>query len=323
MLVGRHADSFRDLAAQVDGLTVRGEPLPRAVSYGVTQAVLDAVARARGVTMAEVVRDEYATGIDLRPIGVFAQCGDDPYNNVDKMVLLSADALPHGLINDVASKVGPDGTLLADYVRWVRDRVLALRTDPLYLPVLHFDVYGTLGIAFGGDLEALATFVVRLGTLAEPLTLRIEHPIDAGSRPAQIAAMASLRALVAQRGGGVGLAVDEWCNTREDIEAFVAAGAADVVHVKVPDLGGLQHTVESLLLVRRAGLLAYCGGSASETERSAQITAHVAMACGADQILAKPGMGVDEGMMIVGNEMARVCALAEARGAGGSPTEVD
>ena len=37
------------------------------------------------------------------------------------------------------------------------------------------------------------------------------------------------------------------------------------------------------------------------------------MACGAAQVLAKPGMGVDEGMMIVGNEMARVAALVAAR----------
>lgn len=37
------------------------------------------------------------------------------------------------------------------------------------------------------------------------------------------------------------------------------------------------------------------------------------MACGASQVLAKPGMGVDEGMMIVGNEMARTAALVRAR----------
>jgi methylaspartate ammonia-lyase len=37
------------------------------------------------------------------------------------------------------------------------------------------------------------------------------------------------------------------------------------------------------------------------------------MACGADQVLAKPGMGVDEGLMIVGNEMARAAALARTR----------
>ncbi|HEY6785989.1 MAG TPA: hypothetical protein VI365_01635 [Trebonia sp.] len=44
-----------------------------------------------------------------------------------------------------------------------------------------------------------------------------------------------------------------------------------------------------------------------------RITAHVAMACQATQVLAKPGMGVDEGLMIVGNEMARTAALVRAR----------
>jgi methylaspartate ammonia-lyase len=39
------------------------------------------------------------------------------------------------------------------------------------------------------------------------------------------------------------------------------------------------------------------------------------MACDAIQVLAKPGMGVDEGLMIVGNEMARTAALVSARSA--------
>ena len=37
------------------------------------------------------------------------------------------------------------------------------------------------------------------------------------------------------------------------------------------------------------------------------------MACEATQVLAKPGMGVDEGLMIVANEMARTAALVRAR----------
>jgi methylaspartate ammonia-lyase len=37
------------------------------------------------------------------------------------------------------------------------------------------------------------------------------------------------------------------------------------------------------------------------------------MACGADQVLAKPGMGVDEGIMIVRNEMARTRDLVRWR----------
>jgi methylaspartate ammonia-lyase len=111
----------------------------------------------------------------------------------------------------------------------------------------------------------------------------------------------------------VRIAVDEWCNSLADIELFVAERAADVIHVKTPDLGGVNNVVEALLLVRRAGLAAYCGGTCNETDRSAQVTTHIAMACGAAQILAKPGMGVDEGMMVVGNGMARVNALLRTR----------
>jgi methylaspartate ammonia-lyase len=39
------------------------------------------------------------------------------------------------------------------------------------------------------------------------------------------------------------------------------------------------------------------------------------MACGVRQVLAKPGMGVDEGLMLVGNEMERTAVLARTRGA--------
>jgi methylaspartate ammonia-lyase len=94
------------------------------------------------------------------------------------------------------------------------------------------------------------------------------------------------------------------------MRVVAAAGAA---HVKTPDLGSIGKTAEALLLARDAGIEAYCGGTCNETDRSAQVTAHVPMACQATQVLAKPGMGVDEGLMIVGNEMARAAALVRAR----------
>ena len=54
------------------------------------------------------------------------------------------------------------------------------------------------------------------------------------------------------------------------------------------------------------------GGSCSETGGTAFI-ARLAMATHADQILAKlPGMGVDEGLWIVTNEMARTLRLDSA-----------
>jgi methylaspartate ammonia-lyase len=313
LLRGVELTDFRALASRVDRLTVDGSRLHTAIRYGVTQALLDAVARTRGVTMAEVVRDEYGTGVLIAPVPMFVQTGDDRYDNVDKMVLKQADVLPHGLINHIETKLGHDGELLAEYVAWVRDRIARLRADPAYAPVLHFDVYGTIGAAFDGDVGKVADYLARLGDIAEPFRLRVEHVIDGGSREAQVALSANLRHALRERGADVQIVVDEWCNTLEDIEYFVAAGAADVIHVKTPDLGGVNNTIEALLLVTRSGLAAYCGGTCNETDRSAQVSAHIAMACGAAQVLAKPGMGVDEGLMIVGNEMARVAALVAAR----------
>jgi len=311
-LIGTELADFPSLAARLEELTDAGRPLHTAVRYGVSQALLDAVARARGVTMAEVVRDDYATGLPIEPVPMFVQSGDDRYTTVDRMVLKGADVLPHGLVNNMA-KVGPDGTVLVEYVTWVRNRVLALRADPAYRPVLHFDVYGTVGAAFDGDVERVADHLARLADAAAPFPLRVEQPLDGGSRDGHVTVSLALREALRRRGAPVEIVVDEWCNTLEDVILFVEAGAADVVHVKTPDLGGIGNTVEALLLVARGGLGAYCGGTCNETDRSAQVSAHVAMACGAVQVLAKPGMGVDEGLMIVGNEMARVAALVAAR----------
>lgn len=314
LLRGADITDFRRTATTVDSVRIGGRLLHSAIRYGVTQAVLDAVARSRGLTMAEVVRDEYEIGWDIAPVPVFAQSGDDRYGNVDKMVLREADVLPHGLINHVGSKVGGRGEIFADYVRWVRDRILTLRTRAGYEPMLYFDVYGTIGEAFGGDVERIADYLVSLSELARPFRLGLEQVIDAGSRDAQVKVYAELRSALGSRGSSVRVGIDEWCNSLADIELFVAHEAADVIHVKTPDLGGVNNVVEALLHVRRNGLAAYCGGSCTETERSAQVTTHLAMACGAAQVLAKPGMGVDEGMMIVGNEMARVRALVDSRG---------
>ncbi len=312
-LSGRTVDEFRPLADEVDRMTIGGHPLLTAVRYGVSQALLHAAALSAGITMAELVQREYDTGVALARVPVYAQTGDERRVNVDKMILKEVDVLPHGLINEVDTKLGRDGGVLLDYVSWLRERIISVRRHEGYVPRLHIDTYGTIGIAFGGDIPAIAQYLAALAAAADPFRLRIEHPIDAGSRDGQVAALSALRRDLADRGIDVELVVDEWCNTLDDIDVFVAARAAEVVHVKMPDLGGVSNTIEALLTVRRNGLAAYCGGSCNETDVSARVSAHIAMACGADQILAKPGMGVDEGLMIVTNEMIRTLALVRSR----------
>ncbi len=315
-LVGREADSFKNLSEMVEAITVNGNRLHTAIRYGVTQAILDAVARATGRMMCEVVADEYGCTVTDQPLNIFTQSGDDRYSNADKMIIKGAQVLPHALINNVKTKLGEHGELLAEYVGWLRDRVLKLRRDESYNPIFHIDVYGTIGAAFGNDnYKGMADYIAELEKIAAPFHLRIEGPMDVEDREKQMLALKALTAELDARGINVEIVADEWCNTLEDIKYFADNKAGHMVQIKTPDLGGINNTVEAVLYCKRLGIGAYQGGTCNETDRSAQVCVQCAMATRPDQILAKPGMGVDEGYMIVYNEMQRILALRKAKAA--------
>ena len=314
-LVGKEADDFRGLAAMMEAIQVDGKRLHTAIRYGVSQAILDAVAKATGRMMCEVVADEYGCSVSEKPIAIFTQSGDDRYNNADKMIIKGADVLPHALINNVKDKLGVNGEKLAEYVAWLRDRILGMRLDENYMPVMHIDVYGTIGGAFGNhNYTKMADYIMELEQIAKPFHLRIEGPMDCDcDRETQLEALAALTKELDDRGSTVELVADEWCNTLEDIKLFADHKAGHMVQIKTPDLGGVNNTIEAVLYCKEKGIGAYQGGTCNETDRSAQVCVHCAMATQPVQILAKPGMGVDEGYMIVNNEMQRILALRAAK----------
>ena len=313
ILTGREITTFREMGALLESMEVDGKRLHTAIRYGVSQAILDAVAKSRHKMMCEIVAEEYGTSISDSMIPIFTQSGDNRYENTDKMIIKGAQTLPHGLINNVASKLGERGELLEEYIRWLRDRIIALRPVPDYYPTLHLDVYGTIGMVFGMEAPAIVDYLARLESAAHPFKLRIEGPVDMEERERQMLALRDLTRLMDERGVGVEIVADEWCNTLEDIKYFADNRAGHMVQIKTPDLGGIGNIVEAVLYCKERGIGAYQGGTCNETDRSAQVCVHLAMATKPVQILAKPGMGVDEGYMIVYNEMQRILALARAK----------
>lgn len=313
-LVGKEADNFRALCEMMETITVDGKRLHTAIRYGVSQAILDAVAKATKRLMCEVVADEYGCTVSETPIPIFTQSGDDRYLNADKMIIKGAPVLPHALINNVHDKLGEHGEKLLEYVKWLRDRILTKRTDESYNPVFHLDLYGTIGAAFGDfNFSAMADYIAKVEQAAKPFHVRIEGPMDCDSdRETQIKALSGLTAELDRRGIDVELVADEWCNTLEDIRLFADNKAGHMIQIKTPDLGGINNTIEAVLYCKEKGVGAYQGGTCNETDRSAQVCVHCAMATQPVQILAKPGMGVDEGFMIAYNEMSRIIAVRKA-----------
>lgn len=313
LLTGKKISTFRAMAEEIDQLYINGEKIHASIRYGITQALLDAVAKQRKLTMAEVIRDEYRISLDFRKIKIFSQSGDNRYEHVDKMILRKVDVLPHGLINNVEEKLGRQGELLRDYVSWLRDRILKLRMTDDYSPIIHLDVYGTIGMAFNHNQDEIIDYLGELAKIAAPFQLRIEGPIDLEDREKQWKTLKGLKEGLKKRKTSIQIVADEWCNTLEDIKLFADESAVDIIQIKAPDLGGINNTIEAILYCKQRNIGAYCGGSCNETEISAKVSAHISVACGADQCLAKPGMGVDEGYMIMNNEMNRILSIVDAK----------
>ncbi|MBC7259059.1 MAG: methylaspartate ammonia-lyase [Chloroflexi bacterium] len=307
LLTGRFARAEGAESPGVERVMVT-RSLHTAVRYGVSQALLGAAALARGLTMAEVIADEWGLPAPSEPVPIHAQSGGDRYANVDKMIARRVASLPHALVDDIPEQLGSDGSKLVQYARWVKERIQALAGAD-YRPTIHLDVHGTLGQIFDNNLGKVLGALYALESAVKPYPLRVECPVMLASREAQIDAMRTLRDYVRARGLQVQLVADEWANTLDDIRAFVDAQAADMIQIKMPDLGSVHNAVDAVLACKQGGVGAFLGGSCAETDLSARMSVHVALATRPDILMAKPGMGVDEAVMLTQNEMGR--ALAE------------
>jgi len=281
---------FRTNARQFDQHRHRGKPLHTAVRYGLTQALLHATALSQKKTMAEIIAAEYGTTIATAPIPILASGHKDDPLQLDRTILKRVDLLPHASFTIVKDHVGLEGEKLLAFATAVAKRIREIG-EADYKPRIHLDVYGTLGELFAMKMEPLSDYLGRLAQAAQPYGLLVESPIIAKTQEEQIANFKMLRGLLKEKGISVGLIADEWCNTLEDIRLFADVGATDYVQIKTPDLGG----------------------TANETDHSARICTHIGLACSPDFMLSKPGLGVDEALMIQTNEMARTLAILAAR----------
>jgi methylaspartate ammonia-lyase len=307
----RDAQREQKKATPTERITVERR-LHTAIRYGVSQALLKAVALAHGVTMAEVIAEEWGLPLPDVPVPIHAQCGADRYAGADKMIARRVASLPHTLVDNIPQQLGEDAVVLTRYARWLKARIQELGGQG-YCPTIHLDVHGALGQIFDNELGHVLGQLYALEQAVQPYPLRVECPVLMESREAQIETMKTLREYVRFRKMNVQLVADEWANTLDDIRAFVDAQAADMIQIKMPDLGSVHNSVEAVLACKSGSVGAFLGGSCAETDLSARVSVHVALATQPDIIMAKPGMGVDEAASLVQNEMARTLAWIRER----------
>ena len=300
---------FRSLAAELDAMKIAGERLHMALRYGVSHVLLQAVAAARGVTMTEVIASEYGLPLIAKPAPLLGSCGGSWHENADKAILRRLPYFPQTAMVRLEQL-----DALLEYAGWIANRLRAI-APPDYKPTLHYDLHGLLVQRTGLDIDRAVDWLRRIEEASAPHPVLFEDPLDAGEREAQVATNRRLREALRRAGSNIKLIADEWCNTREDVEHFVRSECCDLIQIKMPDLGGVDNTIEASLECHRGNVGVYLGGSCNETDISARVAAHVALAVRPTEFLAKPGLGVDEGVMIVTNEMARAIRAYAPRAA--------
>lgn len=308
LLVGRELGTFRELAEEFENITFEsGIRLHTALRYGLSQAFLNGVALSRGLTMAEVIAEEWGLEPPSMYIPLNLQAGHDWYIGVDKIILLRGPIIHTGsLLNMDMFK------MQVGYLSWLRQRIIEF-SDPHYRPTIHFDCYGHLGLAFNHDLEKILTYMAQLERLAEPFNLMIEDPVNMGEKSRQIEMMSELRHRLRTSGLHTVLVADELCPKFEDHKDFASSGAADYHQIKVPDLGGIHNAIETVLHLKKTGVGTYLGGSLAQTIPSARVSVHIGMATRPDQMLACAGLGVNESYSMAFNEMELVLALVRSK----------
>jgi methylaspartate ammonia-lyase len=226
------------------------------------------------------------------------------------MIARRVASLPHALVDDIPGQIGKEGAEMTRYLRWLSQRIGSLGGSD-YQPAIHLDLLGALGTFYDNNAGRITEQLRAWERAAQPYRLRIESPVLRENRRAQIRAMKTLREYISSRKMTVELVADEWANTIDDVLAFIDAGAADMIHIKMPNLGSIHNSIEAVLACRGAGVGALLGGSYAETEIAARASVHVALATRPDLIMAKPGVGTDEAISLVQNEMARTLACIQ------------
>ena len=302
-IVGQPVESFRTTAGALAEL-----PTGPAVACGVSQALLHAAPLATGRTAAELIAEAYDTGVALCPVAIIAQTAEEP--------LRRGRDDPQGRRRPTPWPAQPRvgarrqrRAVAGRLRRWVSERVRALRPYPDHRPVLHFHTYGAPGAVFRAP-ASLASYLARLAEAATCFACASSTRSTPAIAPRQIATPAGVAGRVApdrrgRRGRG-----REWCNVLGDVQDFVAAGAADMIHVKAADLGSLDQTMLALRHCAEHRVKRCCG------EAAARPCAARSSACTwrwhAAPIKCRPNRarGTDAALSAVRTEIALVPALA-------------
>lgn len=328
VLVGQSlSDPLALIATIEDLLDDPDRPLPSAIGYGTTLALMAAEARLQGRTMAETIAATYHLGLSEEPLPIAAEVHDYAATApiIDEMIADQPAALGYRFTGgQLREAMGQRGEILQRFLRELQQRVVAFSGaanssavlgGEAYQPALYFALRGGIGEIAAASTGSSAVksgpvlgFLAGLEHAAQPFPLLIEDPVVLDTLETQVALLAQLRSFMQIRKMNVKLVGRAYATSLESIAFLVNAKAADYLWLDGAQLGSLSRLMAAVAICRHAGVGVILGGRVGESAAAAQAACHVALACRPDFLLAHPGQGTGVGFALVNQELARARA---------------
>ncbi|MCB8945055.1 MAG: hypothetical protein H6658_15015 [Ardenticatenaceae bacterium] len=279
-------------------------PLLAPLRYGLSQALVQAVAHERGQGVADVLVEEY--GLVSRKTAVPLHAEINPLTPLSLEMIVNNPIASIGYsisgTNPVA-ELGQNGEVLQRFARQLKE-MLVETADPPSLS-FYFNVRGGYGRLCGDNLGQILGMLYGLEKAAEPFLVRVQDPFIFPDQAAQIKNLASLKSYLQTRKMKLQLVAQSGIHTATAAQALVQADAAHMLHLHLPQMGSLDEGVTAVQHCQQNNIAVLWGGTPEETEIAARLSMQAALAVQPDLLLVKLGRLGETAVSLLHNEMTR------------------
>jgi len=281
---------------QTEQITVNRSIHP-AIRHGLSQALLSAVSMVRGVTVAEIIAEEFHLPIPTTTVAL-----QMPIKGGQSLFMhdqVSALAYAIGKANPEDS-IGPNGERIQGFIRQFRERLL--EADQHNHLTIHLDAGGNLGKLFDNDLGKVLGALYGLEQAASPYLIRVQDPLIMDDLDSQIKVFGQLRDYLRMRQMSLQLVASARINTANDVRAFAQAQSAHMLRLVTPQLGTIQEMIVAIQTCQAHDIGILMEGTLSAN------TGQVALVTQPDLLTFSTDQLGEAGVAFFHNEMA--CTLA-------------
>ncbi len=221
-------------------------PLHPAVQYGLTAALLPAVAAANRVSVAKLVAREY--GLDLMETAVPLQIPLNDQTIQAAHTILTTHVASVGYTTgnqNHKATLGKNAERLQQHVRQIAAWLPSLNLD--FQPTIHLDLQGGFGNLFDNKSGKVLGAMYGLERAAKPYDLLMQNPVWREDLPTQLAQYKELTSFCRIRRLKTMLVADVWVDSFEAVQQFADASVCQMLHVVLPRLGNLEVGITTVL----------------------------------------------------------------------------